>query len=107
LDARQVEEHEFADALAEARKASESDAEADSLLEALLTEGEERVADAVAFAEVLLPMLTEQLRPAFPAAARRADHPRQRTPSTEKPGEVREIADFIDDMLAQDRAGSR
>jgi hypothetical protein len=41
------------------------------------------------------------------AAARAAESPRQRKPSAEKSGEAREIADFIDEMLAQDRTGNR
>jgi hypothetical protein len=106
-EAREIEDRELASAIVEARKASDSDAEAEALLSALFTEGEERVADAVAFAEVLLPMLAQEMRPHTPAVARAADSPRQRKPSAERPGEAREIADFIDEMLAQDRAGNR
>jgi hypothetical protein len=80
--------------------------EAESILQALLAEEEERVAEAIAFAEVLVPMLAERLRPwrrSGARAARRA--PRQGPPET--PVEPRGIADFIDDMLAQERAGPR
>jgi hypothetical protein len=106
-EARALEGCELAAAVVEARRAAESDAEADTLLRALFAEGEERVADAVAFAEVLLPMLAQEMRPHLPAAARAPDASRQRRPSPERAGEVGEIADFIDEMLAQDRAGSR
>jgi hypothetical protein len=105
-EARVVEDHELAAAVVEARSVSASDEEADALLKCLYAEGEERVADAVAFAEVLVPMLAQELKPHSPAGARAADSPRQRKPSSGKPGEAREIADFIDDMLAQERTGT-
>jgi hypothetical protein len=106
-DASRVEGGELAAAVAEARKTSESEAEADALLEAVIAEDEERVADAIAFAEVLLPMLAEKLRPSSTAVARVAEGPRQRRPTAGRSGEAPDIADFIDDMLAQDRAGNR
>jgi hypothetical protein len=105
-EAQSVNDQEFAAAVAEARKDSNSDAEADVLLRSIEVEDEERVADAIAFAEVLVPMLSERQRVASPASARAADHPRQRRAALEPAGESRGIADFIDDMLAQDRAGS-
>lgn len=106
-EAREVEGHELAAAVAEARRASESDGEADSLLKALFAEGEERVADAVAFAEVLMPMLARELRPLSAATSRAAERPPQRKARSESSGSPLEIADFIDEMLAQDRAGAR
>lgn len=106
-EAAEVEDRELAEAVAEARRSSESDAEANALLSALCAEGEQRVADAIAFAEILLPMLAQVMRPPLTAAARAAESPRQRKPSAEKSGEAREIADFIDEMLAQDRTGNR
>jgi hypothetical protein len=106
-EARDLESGELAAAVADARRASESDAEADGLLRALFAEGEERVADAVAFAEVLVPMLAHEMRPPAASMALATDHPRQRKPGAEKPGGPREIADFIDEMLAQEHAGSR
>jgi hypothetical protein len=106
-EAREVEGSELAAAVAEARRVSGSDAEADALLSELFTEGEERVADAVAFAEVLLPMLAQEMRPAAPALAHPAQGHRQRKPSALRPGGDLEIADFIDEMLAQDKTGNR
>ncbi len=106
-EAREIEETELAAAVVDARRVSESDAEADALLRALRAEEERRVADAVAFAEVLMPMLAERLRPHPQAGARAPEIARQRKLNAEKSGESRGIADFIDDMLAQDRAGFR
>lgn len=103
-EAGDIEARELSSAVDEARRACESDAESDSLLAAVRADGEERVADAVAFAEVLVPLLTERLSLAAPGAA---EPPRRRRPAPEEPGEPREIADFIDEMLAHERAGSR
>jgi hypothetical protein len=105
-EAREIEETELAAAVVDARRASESDAEADALLKTLKSEEEERVADAVAFAEVLMPMLAERLKQ-LPQANARGQNPRQVRRNTERSAEMRGIADFIDDMLAQDRAGLR
>ncbi|HXN35828.1 MAG TPA: hypothetical protein VN877_06630 [Opitutaceae bacterium] len=106
-EAREIEDNELAAAVVDARRESESDAEADALLNTLRAEAEERVADAIAFAEVLMPMLAERLRPFAQAGSREPENARQRKPNPDKSGEPRGIADFIDDMLAQDRAGSR
>jgi hypothetical protein len=105
-EAQVIEETEFAEATAKARAAAESPTDADSMLKTLLTQEEARVAEAIAFAEVLVPMLAKRLSALLPAA---------RTPSAtsfpareKKPGhdEKRGIADFIDDMLAQERTGT-
>jgi hypothetical protein len=104
VDAQHVEETEFAQATARARESSVSEFEADSILKSLLAEEEERVAEAVAFAEVLVPMLSKRLSglaPLPPAA------PALRRPRVPAHDETRGIADFIDDMLAQERSGPR
>lgn len=93
-------------------------------LDALFAAEEERVADARALAEILLPMLLESSfalpvaasRPVtspIASAARPSPSPAEAT-SDEKPlpdnsGTLPGIADFIDEMLSQDRAprGSR
>ena len=104
-EAQVIEETEFAEAAAKARQASGSEYEADSVLNALLVDERERVADAVAFAEVLVPMLSRSLPGLAPAAAASPAAPRRaRMPAHD---ESRGIADFIDDMLAQERAGPR
>jgi hypothetical protein len=106
-EAREVADHEMAAAVADARRDSGSESEADALLTALIAEGEERVADAVAFAEVLLPMLRRELGSPSAESVRAAESPRQRRARPERHGEAPGIADFIDEMLAQDRAGTR
>ncbi len=106
-EAKEIEASELASAIVEARRSSDSDAEADAILRDLFAEGEERVADAVAFAEVLLPMLAPEIRPTSPAMKRAADNFRQRKPGAQRSDEPREIADFIDEMLAQDGAARR
>jgi hypothetical protein len=52
-------------------------------------------------------MLTHEMRPTAPVFARPAEGPRQRKPGAQRPGGDMEIADFIDEMLAQDKAGNR
>jgi hypothetical protein len=104
-EAQAIEDTEFADAAARARKSSGSEFEADSLMSALLAEERERVAGAVAFAEVLVPMLSRSLAGLSPPAG--AAPAATRVPRAPAHGESRGIADFIDDMLAQERAGPR
>jgi len=104
-EAQRIEDGEFAEAAARARDASASGEEAELLLRTLQTEEKERVASAVAFAEVLAPMLATRL----PHAAAAHSHPS--APERRKPrapaGKERGIADFIDDMLEQDRSAQR
>jgi hypothetical protein len=104
-EAQTIEDHELAAAVLEARSVSDSEAEADALLSSIESEGEERVADAIAFAEVLVPMLAERLKLSSSTGTARVET-RQRRTAFEKTGESRGIADFIDDMLAQDRSGA-
>jgi hypothetical protein len=104
-EAQVVEETEFAEAAARARRSAASDFEADSLLSALLADERERVAGAVAFAEVLVPLLSRGLPGLSPPAA--AAPPATRRARMPARDESRGIADFIDDMLAQERAGPR
>jgi hypothetical protein len=105
LEAQVIEQTEFADAAAKARGACESESDADSILKALLADEEGRVADAIAFAEVLVPMLAKRLSALVPAPRVSAA---SITAREKKPGhdENRGIADFIDDMLAQERTGT-
>jgi hypothetical protein len=105
-EARTIEETELAAAAARARGNSSSDSDADSLLTTLLREEEERVLEAIAFAEVLAPMLVRGISGLAPARPRAVAAPSPRTPRPGD-GETREIADFIDEMLAQDRVGPR
>lgn len=61
---------------------------------------------AIAFAEVLAPMLSERLGAAAPARAASGSRAGF-SPVPKLPGGERGIADYIDEMLAQDRAASR
>ena len=99
-EAGRLHDGEFSAALERLREASADDPDFPSLLEAQLAAEEERAAEAVALAEVLLPLLTEQLGRAPAAAARPAPRPAAPAGPRETPG----IADFIDEMLAHDRA---
>jgi hypothetical protein len=105
-EAQLVMDTEFAEAAARAREMAASGSDADSMLETLLAEEELRVAQAVAFAEVLVPMLSARLSALVPAPRVSAPPaaPRERKPAQD---DNRGIADFIDDMLAQERTGTR
>lgn len=105
-EARIIEETEFAEATARARGQFDSESAADSLLRQLMAEEEERVAEAVAFAEVLVPILARRIS-IHPPEQQRAAAPEVRARARAAPGEARGVADFIDDMLAQDRLASR
>jgi hypothetical protein len=105
-EARRVEETDLADALAEVRQAHEPEPEVEARLALLRSEADRRVADAVAYAEVLVPMLAERLKALVPLAGSPTIAP-PRKPRVEAPGDSRGIADFIDEMLVQDRAHSR
>jgi hypothetical protein len=101
-EAQRVEENEFAAAASRARLGAGSEFEAESILQALLTEEKERVCDAIAFAEILVPMLAERLA-AKVSPIRAAAHVPKKV-KAESPAAARDIADFIDDMLSQDKS---
>jgi hypothetical protein len=101
-EAERLELTEFAEAAATARKGSTTEFEAESILQKLLTEEKGRVADAIAFAEILVPMLAERLA-AGAGPVRAAAHVVKK-PRVEVRAASRDIADFIDDMLTQDKS---
>ena len=105
-EAQRMEETELAAAAMQAREASESGPEADARLEALVAGESERVAAAFAFAEVLAPMLSDRLRALSPARAVAGNSGPSR-PDIRPARDARGIADYIEEMLAQDRAASR
>jgi hypothetical protein len=105
-EAQRVETNEFAEAAARARGLSASEPEADSLLRGLMAEEEERVAGAIAFAEVLVPLLARRLSAHSPAPFPHAASPALGT-AAGREGGTRDVADFIDEMLAQERLESR
>jgi hypothetical protein len=105
-EAQLIEQTEFAEAEARARRAADSEEEADSLVKTLLAEEGARVSEAIAFAEVLVPMLAKRLASLVPVPRLQSSAPamtRERKPGHD---ENRGIADFIDDMLAQERTGT-
>lgn len=105
-EAREIEGRELEPAVAEARKDSESEAEAEAVLRAVTSDDEERVAEAIAFAEVLVPMLSERLSLQAPAPGIPKRGPRQGRAAPGDQDQAHGIADFIDEMLAQQRPAS-
>ncbi len=74
------------------------------MLREFLAEQGVRVSEAIAFAEVLVPMLSDRLSAAQTFPARQAPGgPGVRRARDGSRGEAPGIADFIDEMLAQDR----
>jgi hypothetical protein len=104
-EARRIEETELAAALARVREAAEAGTDAEARIAAIRSEEGERVAAAVAFAEILAPMLAERLGALTPAL-RLAPPTASQTRAPKPTDEDRGIADFIEEMLVQDRAGS-
>jgi hypothetical protein len=105
FEAKRMEETELAAAAAGVRGSSENEADADARLREFYAEEEERVAEAIACAEVLVPRLSKLV--SAPTQSPLAFIPISKTPKTETNGEEHSIADFIDEMLAQDHGGSR
>jgi hypothetical protein len=103
-EAQALDEGELATAVAAVRAHSGPGAEIDGRLQALQAQERGRVADAAALADLLVPLLLERLRLPLngPAAAPRAQRPSQAA----RPASP-SVADFIDDMLAQERATSQ
>jgi len=103
-EAQRIEETELAAASAEARGGSAPGPDADARLDAIMAGERERVDSALALAEILAPMLSDRLVAPAPAAG--AETARPQRPVSAPSGEARGIADYIDEMLAQERAGS-
>jgi hypothetical protein len=99
VDARYLAETELAQAKEEIL--ASGDPQARERLDAFFSEEEERVAGAIACVELLLPELSDRI------AALKTDPvaapPARRPAGPANPGAERGIADFIDEMLAQDR----
>jgi len=103
VDARQLAETELAQAKEEIL--ASGDPQARSRLDAFFSEEEERVAGAIACVELLMPELSDRIAALKPDPA--AAPPARRPAPPANPGAERGIADFIDEMLAQDRARPR
>jgi hypothetical protein len=98
-EAKRIEDTELAEAAAEA---CATDADGDTQLKSFYAKEQERVAEAIAFAEVLVPALSGHFSSPEPAKAR----PAAPAPAAKKRGEAG-IAEYIDEMLAQERAAKR
>jgi len=103
-EARRLEATELEAALACIRTAAEGSAEAEARIASVMAAESERVAEALTLAEILAPMLVERLgsNPPVKRANEAPAEPRARRAADEDRG----IADFIEEMLAQDRAAS-
>ena len=96
--------------LAAIRTPGDSDAAITERLNAVFAAEAERVANAAVLAEILVPMLTEQLRPLGASSAAPTPVPTPvAAPPVAKPKQPRpaSIADFIDDMIAQEKPPDR
>ena len=97
--------------LAAIRTPGDSDAGITERLNAIFAAEAERVANAAVLAEILVPMLTEQLRPlgVAPVASSTSVPAPVVSPPVAKPPQPRpaSIADFIDDMIAQEKPPDR
>jgi len=104
-EAQFIEQNEFSRLVEQARETCKSAADADLIMGDLLRGEEARVADAIALAEVLVPLLSRQLSHMAPSSRAPASAPAPR-PRQAGRDDNRGIADFIDDMLAQERTGT-
>ena len=103
--------------LATVRAPDESDATVTERLNALFAVEAERVANAAVLAEILVPMISEQLRPAISTGVAAPGVPQPGVPVAPltsvtvapRPAAPRpaSIADFIDDMIAQESPPDR
>ena len=106
-EAERLRAGELMTLLAAVRASGESDAATTDRLNALFATEAERVANAAVLAEILVPMIAEQLRPLARPGVTTSEIPTPAVvaPVATKPVQPRpaSIADFIDDMLAQER----
>jgi hypothetical protein len=107
-EAEQLRTTSLAELVAALKSPAETDATITARLETIFAAETERVANAMVLADLLVPRLTEQLRsfaplPGMTPAAVNAAAPAMPPP---KPAPARaatiSIADFIDDMIAQE-----
>lgn len=108
-EAERLRTTELADLIA-ARTAAGDEREVATRLEAIFAAEEERVANAAVVAELLLPLLTQELRAGFPlslgrGSATAAVHSEGSHVGASAPPQAQaptDIAGFIDQMIAQD-----
>jgi len=103
-EAEQLRASSLEQLLSDRRSEGEPDATIDDHLAAILVTEQERVANAAVLAELLLPILSEHLRSSAPLAKIAAvAAPPARPPAAPRVPSTG-IADFIDEMIAQERA---
>uniref|UniRef100_UPI0039C967CA hypothetical protein n=1 Tax=Horticoccus sp. 23ND18S-11 TaxID=3391832 RepID=UPI0039C967CA len=108
-EAELLRQGELAGQVAAARSPAESDADVAGRLEAIMTHEAERVASAAVLAELLLPILAQQLRAPAATVATASPVAIQALPKLDAPQAPAQrpaasIADFIDMMIAQENA---
>ena len=107
-DADRVQAGPLAELLAALRTPADSDAAFDQRVAVIFAVERDRVANAAVLAELLLPLLAERLPLAAQSAApdAPAGHPITRVtrPLPLAPAGIAGIADFIDEMIAQENA---
>jgi hypothetical protein len=110
-EAERLRAGELMTLLAAIRTPGDSDSATTDRLNALFATEAERVANAAVLAEMLLPMLAEQLRPPAITAAAPQEIPMAvvmaPVVTRPKPPRPASIADFIDDMIAQENPPDR
>jgi hypothetical protein len=95
--------------LSAARTSADTDATMADHLEKILSQESERVANAAVLAELLVPLLSEQLKtsPALQRAMPAANVPAPPPPAKPPARRAASIADFIDEMIAQENPPER
>jgi hypothetical protein len=111
-EAERVRAGELMSMLAAVRRPEESDAAMTDRLNSLFAIEAERVANAAVLAEMLVPMIADQLRPIGSSSVIQpivAAAPITAAPPVAKPAAPRggSIADFIDEMIAQESPPDR
>jgi len=112
LEAARLQSTELSRAVTAVRQSAGSAADCDAKSSALFSLEEERITNANVLAEILLPLLREFAPAEVPraAAARSSPSPvsaAEPKPVARTPTTPLGIADFIDEMLQQERAASR
>lgn len=112
-EAERLRAGELMEMLATVRTADESEIATTERLNGIFATEAERVANAAVLAEMLLPMIADQLRTMVgsltASSAAPAPAPSVAAPRVEKPATPRatSIADFIDEMIAQEKPPER
>ncbi len=109
VEAARLESAELADAISRVRQLDRDEAAGEAKMSALFAHEAERVADASVLAEILLPLLRDSVPPRLARASfGLLSRPVVSDPvlSRRAPAPAPGIADFIDEMIQQERAAS-